>query len=156
MTEKSHRERNRKEASAILPDPAGATHADLRPETAKSLIAHESPAGRRDNENEIALWQADAQLGGDDENTGIITRILGTCIESLTYLAQLLDSLPTLRRDQTLLRRCAKLLKLWANGHGAWNGRLNSLLDRSRNLRHTTLSILSPLCKALSSGASSE
>jgi len=156
MSGEGRREADRDETWTVLISSVDLTPDESKPKTALSSMACGSSAGRRDNENDIALWQAGAHSGGDDGNAGIIARILGTCIESLAYLAQLPDKRPTLKRDRSLLRRCAKLLKLWANGHGAWDGRLDSLLDRSRNLRHTTLSILSPLCKVLYRGTSSE
>jgi hypothetical protein len=160
MSKKGHDERNQDLARLGHESPLMAsvkpTHDDSRPETAKPSVAHERPLGRCDNEKEIALWQARAHDEEDFEDTGIIARILRACIESLTYLAQSHDLRPIPQRDRAVLRRCAKLLKLWATGHGAWDAKLDSLLDRSRNLRHTTLSILSPLCKVLSNGTSSQ
>lgn len=118
-----------------------------------ALAAEPDHLGRQWNDGgEIALWQATARIDADDGNSGIIARIICACIESLTYFAK---STSTPQCDRNILRRCAKLLKLWANGHGTWDGKLDHVLDRSRNLRHTTLSILSPLCKVLSNGMSS-
>ncbi|KAH7398766.1 hypothetical protein DE146DRAFT_504063 [Phaeosphaeria sp. MPI-PUGE-AT-0046c] len=108
-----------------------------------STMATGDPAG-----NDIELWQASActEFASDDE--GIAARLLRACIDSITHL---LLSTP---HDSTCkpLRRSLSILKLWSMGHGAWDGRLDSMLERSMDLRRTTLSILTPLCRALNNG----
>jgi hypothetical protein len=96
--------------------------------------------------NEIERWQAGAGAEADADDIGIVARLLRACIESISYLIQRTVC------SQLGLRRCLSILKLWAHGHGAWNGKLDNVLERSRNLQHTALSILNPLCKVLFNG----
>jgi hypothetical protein len=113
-------------------------------------------AERCDSDSQIALWQAGAHIEGEEDTVGLVARLLRACVDSLAFIVRSTDPSPTSKRSRTILRRCESLLKLWANGHGAWSGKLDSLLERSKNLRHTTLSILNPLCKLLLDGTSCE
>jgi hypothetical protein len=102
-------------------------------------------------ENDIERWQASAfteATGGDE---GIVARLLRSCIDSISHLLLSLKSASTCKH----LRRSLAILKIWCDGHSVWKGKLDSMLERSKGLRHTTLSILNPLCKALTSGMSS-
>jgi hypothetical protein len=110
-----------------------------------------SPPTVRDyDERDIERWQASAGAEPVGDDAGIVAQLLRVCIDSISYLLQLVAFSPVRR----LLRRNMSLLKLWADGHGVWDGKLDSLLARSKNLRHTTLAVLNPLCKVLSSGMS--
>lgn len=108
----------------------------------KLAMATHDPAG-----DDIARWQADASTEfASDE--GIAARLLRACIDSIAHLLLSAQDDPACKH----LRRSLSILKLWSMGHGAWDGRLDSLLERSKDLRRTTLSVLNPLCKLLNSG----
>jgi hypothetical protein len=96
--------------------------------------------------NEIERWQAGAGAEADVDDIGIVARLLRACIDSISHLLHRTDC------SQYGLRRCLAILKLWAHGHGAWSGKLDNILERSRNLLHIALSILNPLCKVLYNG----
>ncbi|KAH4043809.1 hypothetical protein HBI24_212160 [Parastagonospora nodorum] len=96
-------------------------------------------------ENDIERWQACAGTEAEDD-VGIVARLLQACIDSIAHLLLSADPSPACKQ----LRRSLVRMKLWANGHNAWNGGLDSILEKSKSLRHTTLSILNPLCRILS------
>jgi hypothetical protein len=98
--------------------------------------------------HDIEHWQACADNEAEDDDLGVVARLLRGCIDSLSHLLHSIDLFPI----QKQLRRSLVLLKLWADGHGAWDGQLDNVLERSKNLRHVTLSILNPLLKSLSNG----
>jgi len=108
------------------------------------------PIGMCDNDVQIERWQASARVEADEDDAGLIARLIRACIDSLAYLVRVFDQPSTSKRSKTTLRRCESLLKLWANGHEVWSGKLDNMLERSKSLRDTTLSILNPLCKVLS------
>lgn len=97
--------------------------------------------------NDIERWQACAGTEAEDD-VGIVARLLQACIDSIAHL--LLSAEPSSACKQ--LRRSLARMKLWAHGHNAWNGGLDSTLEKSKSLRDTTLSILNPLCRILSNG----
>ena len=103
-------------------------------------------------EDSVTRWQEHATPGSEHEAQGVIARIFGNCYDSLRCIAQCIDPKSASRRDTNALRRCLSVLRLWAEGHDVFTGGLDATLDRSRSLRRTTLSILSPLCKILSEG----
>ncbi|KAH4476782.1 hypothetical protein HBH89_253670 [Parastagonospora nodorum] len=96
-------------------------------------------------ENDIQRWQACAGTEAEDD-VGIVARLLQACIDSVAHLLLSAEPSPACKQ----LRRSLARMKLWANGHNAWNGGLDSILEKSKSLRHTTLSILNPLCRILS------
>ena len=101
------------------------------------------PAG-----DDIARWQASASVEFASDDDGIAARLLRACVDSLAHLMLFRQNDSACKH----LRRSLTVLKLWSMGHGAWDGRLDKLLERSKDLRRTTLSILNPLCKILNSG----
>ncbi|KAF2131117.1 hypothetical protein P153DRAFT_384331 [Dothidotthia symphoricarpi CBS 119687] len=107
-----------------------------------------SSASLLGSEHKIQQWQENASREIEDE-AGIVARLLRACLDSLSCLIQTLKSSSTPKHDQHILRRCHCILKLWADGHGVWVGRLDGILKRSRNLQRTTLSIINPMCKIL-------
>lgn len=96
-------------------------------------------------ESDIERWQACAGTEAEDD-VGIVARLLQACIDSIAHLLLSAEPSPACKQ----LRRSLTRLKLWANGHNTWNGGLDSILEKSKSLRHTTLSILNPLCRILS------
>lgn len=100
-------------------------------------------------DSQIELWQASARNEVNEDDTGIIARLVRVCVDSLACLARLNESHLTWARNKNILGRCVSLLRLWGDAHDVWDGRLDRTLDRSKNLRNTTLSILNPLCKVL-------
>lgn len=60
----------------------------------------------------------------------------------------MLDSLTRMAWNR--LRRSLSTLALWADGHDALNGRLDHILEKSKSLRYTTLTILLSLSSTLS------
>jgi len=102
----------------------------------------------------IERWQQYA--GGDleDNDAGIVLRLVRACIEMLSCLLTRVDVTSTTKRENSILRRCHTALKLWAHDHGVWEGKLDNVLQRSRKLQHSTLAVLNPMCKVLSKGAS--
>jgi hypothetical protein len=100
--------------------------------------------------HDIGRWQASAGNEAEDGDLGIVARLLRACIDSLSQLSLCIDLSPIRKQ----LRRSLVLVKLWADGHGAWDGQLDNTLERSKNLRHVTLSILNPFLKSLSNGTS--
>lgn len=112
--------------------------------TSRTLsIAHQDIAG-----NEIERWQARASTEFASDDEGIVARLLRSCIDSISHL------LLSLKQNSVCknLRRSLSILKLWSMGHGAWDGRLDGMLEKSTDLRRTTLSVLIPFCKALNNG----
>jgi hypothetical protein len=104
--------------------------------------------------NHIERWQEHA--GGDleDNNAGVVLRLLRACIDMLSCLLTRVDSTLTTKRENNILRRSHTALKLWAQDHGVWEGKLDNVLQRSRKLQHSTLAVLNPMCKVLSNGES--
>jgi hypothetical protein len=100
--------------------------------------------------HDIERWQASADNEAEDDNLGIVAGLLRACIDSLSQLLHCIDLTPIRKQ----LRRSLVLLKLWADGHSAWDGQLDNMLERSKDLRHVTLSILNPFLKSLSNGTS--
>lgn len=98
--------------------------------------------------DDIARWQASASTEFASDNEGIAARLMRACVDSLAHL------LLSAQHDSASkhLRRSLGILRLWSMGHGAWDGRLDNLLERSKDLRRTTLSVLNALCKLLNSG----
>ncbi|KAF2116697.1 hypothetical protein BDV96DRAFT_645109 [Lophiotrema nucula] len=98
----------------------------------------------------IQDWQATALVEPESKDSGIIARLAHGCIDFLALLLQALSQSRTIpRKSENALRRSHATLKLWAEGHGVSEGRLDDILDRSRSLKFTTLTALNALCKVL-------
>lgn len=100
----------------------------------------------------IDLHQENAILGLRDDNLDITTRIFQICLASLHRIIDLSKNISPSKRDQAALLRCYQTLKLFAHGHGVYNGRLDEVLHRSQDLRQTMLLILNPMSKVLLDG----
>jgi len=86
--------------------------------------------------------------GTKHQQTGIIARFCRVILDSLAFLVRS-SVLTTTARNKNILRRCHATLKLWTDGHHIWAGELDSALEGSENLKHTTLSVLHSLCVPL-------
>jgi hypothetical protein len=116
----------------------------------QSLLHHEQPANHHDSAELIKLWQADTSAEHDPGKAGLIARLLQSCLDLLSSLlsdASSRYSLP--RKAKNSLCRSRATLRLWADGHNALDGRLDSILERSQSLQHTTLTTLNALCEVL-------
>lgn len=111
-----------------------------------------SAAATINQQYHIHHWQERDVSGPELAEQGIVARLVINCQDSLQYLVQQLEAEPTLRLQRHALRRCLGILRLWSDGYSAASGALDQTLDRSRNLRLVTLSILRPMCKALLKG----
>jgi hypothetical protein len=136
-----------KDARASLVEGKGLSPHKSRPNSQKTTLSSQLGGSNY----EIERWQAGAGTEAEDEDVGIVARLLRACVDSLSYIL-LRYSTSTLRREKNILRRCLTTLKLWAKGHGVWDGKLDNILARSKNLHYTTLSIMNPLCKILTNG----
>ncbi|CAO2651030.1 Nn.00g093270.m01.CDS01 [Neocucurbitaria sp. VM-36] len=112
------------------------------------------PSQALDSGSQIEQWQKTAASEFGHEDIGIVARLLRACLDSLALLLRLLDAKSLTKREKNMLQRYHATLKLWADGHGAWHGKLDQLLEGSKHLQHTTLSILNPLCKVVLNGRS--
>jgi hypothetical protein len=104
--------------------------------------------------DQIKLWQERTDPNPEHQEHGVISRLSQNCQETLRCLIQHLDSAVASKSERKILRRSLASLRLWSDGHGATTGALDLVLDRSKDLRLTTLSILNPMCRLLSQGGS--
>jgi hypothetical protein len=100
----------------------------------------------------IERWQEHAGGNLEDDDTGIVLRLVRACLDLLSCLLTQIGSTSMTKREKNILRRCHNTLKLWAHGHGVWESKLDHVLEHSRNLQNSTLAVLNPLCKVLSHG----
>ncbi|UPX16282.1 uncharacterized protein EKO05_0006691 [Ascochyta rabiei] len=98
---------------------------------------------------QIQRWQETTGYELESHDLGIVARATTICLRSLGFIAQHALSSMCSKSQQRLLRRRYKMLKLWANGYGALDSRLDATLDRSDDLRQTIMSVLSPMCEVL-------
>ena len=104
----------------------------------------------------VQYWQqVSEELFDEYEGQGVVARLFENSNKCLHAFLQHSNLLPCHQRSSATLQRCHAQLRLWANGHGVLEGKLDSTLGRSKSLRDATLSILGPLCEALASGTSS-
>lgn len=113
-----------------------------------------SPSQTLDRGSQIEQWQETASSGAGHEEIGIVARLLRGCLDSLKMFLQLSDATNLTKRERNVLQRCHATLTLWGDGHGAWDGKLDQIMEGSKHLQRTTLSILTPLCKVLLLGKS--
>jgi hypothetical protein len=118
-----------------------------------NISCREGPSSQISTQYPIETWQNTASTEVDKQPQGVVARIFENCQESLRCLVQNLDSSSVPKRDRNILQRCHAVLLLWGEGHGVFTGALDAILDRSKSLRQMTLSILNPMCKALSRGS---
>lgn len=104
-------------------------------------------------QDHIKCWQERIDLNHDEQDQGIIWRLAESCQNMLQCLVKHLHTNPPLKAQSHALRRSLASLKLWCDGYGATRGALDSTLQRSKDLRVTTLDILNPLCGALAQGS---
>jgi hypothetical protein len=99
----------------------------------------------------VELWRVNAGHEVTAEDVGIIARLARSCLDSLSCLAKLPQARAFSKNDRSL-QRCLATFKLWSSGHRIWDGKLDRVLERSKSLQSTTISVLNPLCKILSLG----
>ncbi|KAE8845896.1 hypothetical protein PTNB73_01877 [Pyrenophora teres f. teres] len=100
----------------------------------------------------IKRWQETAVTCTEEQDTGIIARLCRAVLDSLAFFLPIFSVETINKRDTNVLRRCHATLKLWAEGHGVPTGNLDFILDQSKHLRCTTISILRSLCIVMSVG----
>jgi hypothetical protein len=115
--------------------------------------SREGSSSQTSNQYPIETWQNTATTEVEKQPQGVVAGIFENCQESLRCLVQNLDFSSVPKRDRNILRRCHAVLLLWGEGHGVLTGALDAILDRSKSLRQMTLSILNPMCRALSRGS---
>ncbi|KAL7773679.1 hypothetical protein CFE70_003645 [Pyrenophora teres f. teres 0-1] len=98
----------------------------------------------------IKRWQETAVTCTEEQDTGIIARLCRAVLDSLAFFLPIFSVETINKRDTNVLRRCHATLKLWAEGHGVPTGNLDFILDQSKHLRCTTISILRSLCIVMS------
>ena len=87
-----------------------------------------------------------------DDNIGLGARLCRACLDLFAPLLQNLARRTISDRNMTILKRCCSTIRLWAHGHGVWNGNLDRVFELSKDLQQTVLSVLSHLCRALLQG----
>ncbi|KAH6618468.1 hypothetical protein C7974DRAFT_474316 [Boeremia exigua] len=106
----------------------------------------------RNRQMQIQHWQERTSHEIEQQEQGVNSRLIQNCQDALQCLIRHLDTDLVSTREHNTLRRCLASLQLWSDGYGVTTGVLDNILDRSKSLRLTTLSILNPMCKALSQG----
>ncbi|PVI03075.1 hypothetical protein DM02DRAFT_670041, partial [Periconia macrospinosa] len=92
----------------------------------------------------------DTNLILDAKEYGVVARLLRGCLDLFGSIIRNRTSIESLQhKDQTILKRNYNSLKLWADGHGVLEGKLDHGLERSKELRDTTLLTLNSLCGVL-------
>jgi hypothetical protein len=102
----------------------------------------------------IERWREDAD-SASDQHKGIVSRISDSCLLCLRDILQHAAPKCITQSSAGTLRKCYAMLNLWADGHGVGDGRLDSLLERSTELREVTFEVILPLLKAVLQGDSS-
>ncbi|ORY11613.1 hypothetical protein BCR34DRAFT_601218 [Clohesyomyces aquaticus] len=141
------------EQRGCLPEDTTLAHLDKNVSASKEKggISTPGPTGDRyakSNES-LNLAQTSHQTFGKDGD--IIAQLTRGSIELFAALLRppsKLDYLTT--KTVNILRRDLSTLKLWANGHGALNGRLDLILEKSKCIQQTTLATLFSLSGVLS------
>jgi hypothetical protein len=112
------------------------------------------PKGRlQPLDSHIHERQDDAVLELNTQKQKIISSLFETCLKSLKCLLQHVVSTSIKKSDMNVLKRCYSLLQLWGDGHNVLNENLDIVLDRSKSLRQTTISILTSLLRESSQGS---
>jgi hypothetical protein len=149
------------EAPSTASAGSAATHAEqpskrssrkLKPESSLGDSQQKASSSLISNQHPIETWRNTATTEVEKQSQSVVARIFEICQESLRCLLQNLDLSSVPKRDRNILGRCHAVLLLWGEGHGVSTGALDSILNRSKSLRQMTLSILNPMCKALSRG----
>jgi hypothetical protein len=81
-----------------------------------------------------------------------ISKLSAACLRSLRHILQDTDSRLLQKRELNILRRAIGAFILWDDGYGAQRGILDEKLKCSKQLYHTTLSLLHSLCKSAQYG----
>jgi hypothetical protein len=103
----------------------------------------------------IERWRATADPA-IDQCQGIVSRISDSCLKSLRDIIQHADPAWMPKSSTATLRKCYAMLTLWTDGHGVGDGRLDSLLERSTEIRQVTFEVILPLLKVLLQGEISQ
>lgn len=98
----------------------------------------------------IAKWQQGISSEHDTEEQPLIARLYAACSELFSDLLTTLRRQPSIERSTIVsLERSHGYLVLWADGYGVKDGQLESMLDRSRRARQSTLRLLMSICQTL-------
>ena len=120
--------------------------------TTMERFASDGPAESAPGLDQIKLWRERTDPNPEHQEYGIISRLSRNCQETLQCLIHHLDATMVSQSERKILRRSLASLRLWSDGHGADSGTLDMVLDRSKDLRYTTLSVLNPMCRLLLRG----
>ncbi|KAF1828670.1 hypothetical protein BDW02DRAFT_211004 [Decorospora gaudefroyi] len=130
--------------------PHEAVNSFLPPKNGTSPLDQNSlSAYALDSSDQIQRWQESAASVAEHQDPRIAARLGRAALDCLAYLLKISDTALISRREKNVLRRCHATLKLWTDGHGMWSGELDHVLERSKHLHHTTLSVLNSLCGVL-------
>ena len=93
--------------------------------------------------SQIRLWQESSAVAFLDHSKGIAERLWEACIELLLGLIRSLERGETLSpSQQKQIARDYKIFLLWGDGFQRPDGGLDTILQRSKRLRHQTIRIL--------------
>lgn len=107
--------------------------------------------GSRDATKTIREWQADSTTGGYwagdmSVNARLCSAVLLYYKEILRYLSKQVDIQKPIRMS---LERTYSLMVLWSEAWGVRDGSLDEIFAKSRNIRRSSLKILSSIANAL-------
>jgi len=80
--------------------------------------------------------------------TGTIAHVCRVVLRALDFLIKS-PAVASTESNQNILRHSHTSLRLWTDGHHVWGDGLERILELSKHMRYTTLSVLYSLCKAL-------
>jgi hypothetical protein len=104
-----------------------------------------------EDKNRIERWREETSAT-PERHYGIIARMSDTCLELLRILIQHSNPTWITTSGNRTLRQCFATLQLWEHGHGVLDGRLDGHLERSTEVRQTTIEVLLHLCGCLLDG----
>jgi hypothetical protein len=81
---------------------------------------------------------------------GVVARLVQGCLDLFSsLLRQIPESALVTKKDGKTLRRYFATLTLWADGHGALEGKLDLLFEKATALQYPTMATLNSLCGVL-------
>jgi hypothetical protein len=98
----------------------------------------------------IKDWQNGPPVELAVSENGIIARLVQGCLDLFSSLLHRIpESALVTKKHERALRRYFATLTLWADGHGALEGKLDLLFDKATALRYPTMATLNSLCGVL-------
>lgn len=137
------------ETSDAFPDPPNVDRSE-RPHLDATSTSDDNADKTSSIVKFIETFHKDKEYHIDTKELGIVARLLFACLDLFHIIIKDRTSIGSLHhKNRNILNRSYDSLRLWVEGHGVLEGKLDHALERSKRLSDTTLLTLNSLCGAL-------